>query len=126
MDIKGDCEEITYPKIYFAIDDFERVFGDIVVSEGECVCVELVARDRFRDKESVIFLGSIRFDVLQKLYDSRVSRIHTTLEYFSGYLRVRRLGTGPKNWLHPVIADTNLSRCEDHTEKDLRRWQSPR
>lgn len=75
MDIKGDCEEITYPKIYFAIDDFERVFSDMVVTEGECICVELVARDRFRDKEAVIFLGSIRFDVLQKLYDSRVGVI---------------------------------------------------
>ncbi|KAI6177378.1 Protein of unknown function DUF2045 family-containing protein [Aphelenchoides bicaudatus] len=73
MDIKGDCEEITFPKIYFAIDDFERVFGDMVVTEGECICVELVARDRFREKEAVIFLGSIRFDVLQKLYDSRGS-----------------------------------------------------
>lgn len=25
MDSKGDCEEITFPKIYFAIDDFEQV-----------------------------------------------------------------------------------------------------
>lgn len=25
MDAKGECEEITYPKIYFAIDDFEQV-----------------------------------------------------------------------------------------------------
>ncbi|KAI6189158.1 hypothetical protein M3Y98_00432600 [Aphelenchoides besseyi] len=73
MDIKGDCEEMTYPKIYFAIDDFEKVFNDVVVTEGECVCVELVAKDPFRNKQAVIFLGSIRFDVLQKLYDSRGS-----------------------------------------------------
>ncbi|CAD5216008.1 unnamed protein product [Bursaphelenchus okinawaensis] len=71
MDVKGDCEEMTYPKIYFAIDNFETIFPDIVITENECVCVELVARDRFRDKEAVVFLGSIRFDVLKKLYDSR-------------------------------------------------------
>jgi len=25
MDAKGECEEITYPKIYFAIDSFDEV-----------------------------------------------------------------------------------------------------
>uniref|UniRef100_A0A7E4UZK9 C2 domain-containing protein n=1 Tax=Panagrellus redivivus TaxID=6233 RepID=A0A7E4UZK9_PANRE len=73
MDAKGECEEITYPKIYFAIDDFEHVFNDIIVTEGECVCVELVARDRYNDREAVIFLGSIKYDVLKKLYDNRGS-----------------------------------------------------
>jgi len=71
MDVKGECEEITYPKIYFAIDNFDQVFDNVVVNEGECVCVELVARDRYRDKEAVIFLGSIRYDVIRKIYDSR-------------------------------------------------------
>lgn len=72
MDAKGECEEVTYPKIYFAIDSFDEVFTDMVVSQGECVCVELVCRDRYRNTEAVIFLGSIRYDVLKKLYDSRV------------------------------------------------------
>ncbi|KAH7696583.1 Protein C16E9.2 a, partial [Aphelenchoides avenae] len=49
------------------------VFSDVIVTEGECVCVELVARDRYRDRQAVIFLGSIRYDVLKKLYDSRGS-----------------------------------------------------
>ncbi|KAL3081318.1 hypothetical protein niasHT_039795 [Heterodera trifolii] len=71
MDAKGECEEVTYPKIFFPIDSFDEVFTDMVVSEGECVCVELVVRDRYRNAEAVIFLGSIRFDVLKKLYDSR-------------------------------------------------------
>lgn len=42
------------------------------MTEGECVCVELVAKDRYRERESVIFLGSIKYDVLKKLYDTRV------------------------------------------------------
>lgn len=25
MDAKGECEEITYPKIFFAIDNFDQV-----------------------------------------------------------------------------------------------------
>ncbi|KAI1732098.1 hypothetical protein Ddc_00950 [Ditylenchus destructor] len=73
MDAKGECEEITYPKIYFAIDNFDQVFNDVIVQEGECVCVELVCHDRYRSAEAVIFLGSIRYDVLKKLYDSRSS-----------------------------------------------------
>lgn len=79
MDAKGECEEITYPKIYFAIDGFDQVFNDIIVTDGECVWVELVARDRYRDREAVIFLGSIRYDVLKKLYDSRVRIVDFTL-----------------------------------------------
>ncbi|VDK45805.1 unnamed protein product [Anisakis simplex] len=49
MDSKGECEEITYPKIYFAIDDFEQC------------------------REAVIFLGSIRYEVLKQVYDTRAS-----------------------------------------------------
>ncbi|MCP9265450.1 hypothetical protein DINM_020754 [Dirofilaria immitis] len=73
MDSKGECEEITYPKIYFAIDDFEEIFSDVVVRDGECVCVELVAKDRCRNCEAVVFLGSIRYEVLKQAYDARAS-----------------------------------------------------
>ncbi|KAE9413256.1 hypothetical protein Angca_006268 [Angiostrongylus cantonensis] len=73
MDSKGESEEITYPKLYFAIDGFEEAFQDIVVRDGECVCVELVARDRQKTREAVIFLGSIRYDVLRQVYDAKAS-----------------------------------------------------
>ncbi|CAJ0931266.1 unnamed protein product, partial [Mesorhabditis belari] len=73
MDSKGEAEEITYPKIYFAIDGFEEVFNDIIVRDGECVCVELVVRDRQRTRESVTFLGSIRYEVLKQVYDAKAS-----------------------------------------------------
>uniref|UniRef100_A0A0K0D4Z8 XRN2-binding (XTBD) domain-containing protein n=1 Tax=Angiostrongylus cantonensis TaxID=6313 RepID=A0A0K0D4Z8_ANGCA len=45
----------------------------IVVRDGECVCVELVARDRQKTREAVIFLGSIRYDVLRQVYDAKAS-----------------------------------------------------
>ncbi|VDO20689.1 unnamed protein product [Haemonchus placei] len=73
MDSKGENEEITYPKLYFAIDAFEEVFQDIVVRDGECVCVELVARDRQNTREAVVFLGSIRYDILKQVYDAKIS-----------------------------------------------------
>ena len=37
------------------------------------VCVELVATNRQGVTQGVLFLGSIRYEVLKKVYDSRVS-----------------------------------------------------
>lgn len=47
-----------------------------MVRDGEMVCVELVANDRDGTVQGVIFLGSIRYDALKKVYDARVSGIH--------------------------------------------------
>lgn len=55
-----------------------QVFCDIVVRDGEMVCVELVARGRGGAAQAVIFLGSIRYDALTRVYDSRVSATTTT------------------------------------------------
>uniref|UniRef100_A0AC35TYQ8 PIPK domain-containing protein n=1 Tax=Rhabditophanes sp. KR3021 TaxID=114890 RepID=A0AC35TYQ8_9BILA len=74
MDEKGECEEITYPRIYFAIDNFEQVFSDIIVNPNECVCVELLARSRYREKETVIFLGSIRYEILKQTFENKASK----------------------------------------------------
>lgn len=73
MDTKGEVEEMTYPHICFMVDNFDEVFHDILVRDGEMVCVELVAADRSGAVQGVIFLGSIRYDALKKVYDARVS-----------------------------------------------------
>ncbi|XP_053999839.1 uncharacterized protein LOC128887685 isoform X1 [Hylaeus anthracinus] len=73
MDAKGDLEEMTYPHICFMVDNFDEVFCDILVRDGEMVCVELVASDREGAIQGVIFLGSIRYDALKKVYDARSS-----------------------------------------------------
>ncbi|XP_043253565.1 uncharacterized protein KIAA0930 homolog isoform X4 [Colletes latitarsis] len=73
MDAKGDLEEMTYPHICFMVDNFDEVFCDILVRDGEMVCVELVASDREGAIQGVIFLGSIRYDALKKVYDTRSS-----------------------------------------------------
>ena len=49
-----------------------KVFSDILVRDGEMVCVELVANDKDGAVQGVIFLGSIRYDALKKVYDARV------------------------------------------------------
>ncbi|XP_063232010.1 uncharacterized protein LOC134536244 [Bacillus rossius redtenbacheri] len=73
MDTKGEVEEMTYPHICFMVDNFDEVFCDILVRDGEMVCVELVASDRDGAIQGVIFLGSIRYDALKRVYDARSS-----------------------------------------------------
>nr|XP_032511850.1 uncharacterized protein KIAA0930 homolog isoform X3 [Danaus plexippus plexippus] len=77
MDTKGEGEEMTYPHICFMVDNFDEVFCDIVVRDGEMVCVELVARGRGGAAQAVIFLGSIRYDALTRVYDARQSSLST-------------------------------------------------
>ncbi|KAG7455929.1 hypothetical protein MATL_G00246350 [Megalops atlanticus] len=72
MDSKGVESKMSYPNIFFMIDSFEEVFGDMVVGEGEMVCVELVASDKTNTFQGVIFQGSIRYEALRKVYDNRV------------------------------------------------------
>ncbi|XP_028934683.1 uncharacterized protein KIAA0930 homolog isoform X1 [Ornithorhynchus anatinus] len=73
MDSKGEESKISYPNIFFMIDNFEEVFSDLTVGEGEMVCVELVASDKTDTFQGVIFQGSIRYEALRKVYDNRVS-----------------------------------------------------
>lgn len=91
---------MSYPNIFFMIDNFEevcqlsaplslpplsfysltslsppvQVFSDMMVGEGEMVCVELVASDKSNTFQGVIFQGSIRYEALKKVYDNRVRR----------------------------------------------------
>ncbi|XP_037070205.1 uncharacterized protein KIAA0930 homolog [Pollicipes pollicipes] len=73
MSDKGTSEDITYPNICFMLDNFSEVFSDTAVRDGEMVSVELVARDRFGYLQSAIFLGSVRYDALKRVYDARTS-----------------------------------------------------
>ncbi|XP_023246904.1 uncharacterized protein LOC106636986 isoform X2 [Copidosoma floridanum] len=114
MDAKGDLEEMTYPHICFMVDNFDEVFCDILVRDGEMVCVELVASDRQGAVQGVIFLGSIRYDALKKVYDARSSLStkmaqRMTFGLFSGattqrveFVRMK----GPKGKGHAEMAVT--------------------
>lgn len=44
-----------------------------MVRDGELVSVELTASDRHGRAQGVIFLGAVRYEVLKKVYDARVS-----------------------------------------------------
>ncbi|XP_046395367.1 uncharacterized protein LOC124162776 isoform X2 [Ischnura elegans] len=127
MDTKGEVEEMTYPHICFMVDNFDEIFCDILVRDGEMVCVELVASDREGAVQGVIFLGSIRYDALKKVYDARVSRSslggkvaqRMTFGLFSGISSNRRVEfvkmKGPRGKGHAEMAVTKPQGCGAET-----------
>ncbi|GAB1608027.1 uncharacterized protein KIAA0930 homolog [Argonauta hians] len=93
MDSKGTEEAIAYPNIFFSVDNFEEAFADIIVRDSEIICVELMATDHHGKFQGVIFLGSIKYEALKKVYDARASLTsrwaHTmSLGWFKGHKRV--------------------------------------
>ncbi len=46
MDGKADKTVLTYPYLFFTIENFDDVFSSTVVLERECLCIELIARVR--------------------------------------------------------------------------------
>lgn len=63
--------------IWFGLLLFTKAFNEMIVKENEMVCVELVANDGKTRK--VLFLGSIRYEALKKVYDARVKRFQFLL-----------------------------------------------
>ncbi|XP_064481124.1 uncharacterized protein KIAA0930 homolog [Ornithodoros turicata] len=70
MENKGEAEEMTYPTIFFTVDSYEEVFGDLWLRDGELVCIELVAhyhkRPGVEDSGKVLFLGSVGPEALRR------------------------------------------------------------
>ncbi|ESN95319.1 hypothetical protein HELRODRAFT_193552 [Helobdella robusta] len=78
-EVKGTSEEITYPYIYFTIDNYEEAFSDLIMRDSELLCVELVAKDQ-RDKfKCVLFQGSVKYPDLRKGYDDKRSSQNKSL-----------------------------------------------
>eukprot|EP00124_Ichthyophonus_hoferi_P000476 Ihof_evm6s18 gene=Ihof_evmTU6s18 len=70
---KGTVTELTYPHIFFPIDDFNDFFKSVVVDEGEQVCVELVAS--VGSFQTAIFQGSVSHDALMRAYTNKKSSV---------------------------------------------------
>ncbi|XP_035673513.1 uncharacterized protein KIAA0930-like [Branchiostoma floridae] len=128
MDRKDTESEVSYPNIFFMIDNFDEVFGDISVQEGEMVCVELLARYRQDSFKSVIFLGSIRYEALKKVYDGRASVTskmaqRMSLGLYHGKERVefvRMKGPQGKGYAEMAVSRLTDGMPTSRSEDDLR------
>ncbi|KFM78771.1 putative protein-like protein, partial [Stegodyphus mimosarum] len=112
MDCKGEMEEISYPNIFFTVDNYDEVFEDILVRDGEIVCVELVAADKEGALQTVIFLGSIHYEAVKRVYDARASLSSrfaqkVSLGWYQGQQRLEFVHMkGPKGKGHAEMAVT--------------------
>eukprot|EP00128_Syssomonas_multiformis_P001597 Colp12_sorted_trinity150504_noHs@10722 len=82
MDTKADKVELTYPYIYFTVENFDEVFDSVCAKEGDCVCVELVAKGingGCETRRLSLFQGSVSYDALRNAFDSK--RNNTTWGY---------------------------------------------
>ncbi|XP_042909921.1 uncharacterized protein KIAA0930 homolog isoform X2 [Parasteatoda tepidariorum] len=112
MDCKGEMEEISYPNIFFTVDNYDEVFEDILVRDGEMVCVELVAEDKEGSLQKVLFLGSIHYEAVKRVYDARASLSSrfaqkVSLGWYQGQQRLEFVRMrGPKGKGHAEMAVT--------------------
>lgn len=77
MEDKGDTEEMAYPDIFFAIDNYEEVFQGLTLRPGELLCVELCARRRDGPQSALLFLGCVPHEPLARTL-ARVEAAATT------------------------------------------------
>eukprot|EP01134_Creolimax_fragrantissima_P003518 CFRG3518T1 len=68
---KGTVTELTYPRIFFPIDDFEDFFHSVVCKEKQVVCVELTAR--CSSFVTSIFQGSVPYSMLLQAFQKKAS-----------------------------------------------------
>jgi len=69
MDSKGNYEKITYPDIYFSIDNFEEMLESFSVYNQECICIEVIAKEINSNTLKSIYFGLIDYDSIKDLID---------------------------------------------------------
>ena len=75
MESKSDNEEMTYPYISFAVDNFADMFDDVVVRDGESVGIELTATDPENKLiNAVLFSASVPYEAIHRVYEARTSQ----------------------------------------------------
>ncbi|XP_046580369.1 uncharacterized protein KIAA0930 homolog [Haliotis rubra] len=110
MDSKGTEEEITYPNIFFTVDNFEEAFQDIIIRDSENIAVELLATDKDGSFQGLIFQGSVKYESLKRVYDARISLTskmvqRMSLGWFKGHKRVEYMRMrGPQGKGHAEMA----------------------
>ncbi|XP_071955845.1 uncharacterized protein KIAA0930 homolog [Antedon mediterranea] len=122
MDRKGVEPQVSYPNIFFLIDNYDEVFSGMKVQATQMVCVELVANERHGSFRSVVFLGCVRYEALKRVYENRATMTSKMVEkvpmrFFQGahgrieFIRMK----GPEGKGHAEMA---VSRYRRRLSKD--------
>lgn len=60
--------------ISFSVDNFEDMFGEVIVRDGESVGIELTASDPANKFNVVLFSASVPYEAIRRVYDARTSQ----------------------------------------------------
>ena len=69
---KAESEDISYPSIYFSIDNYDQVQGELSLRAGDLVCVELMAIYKASSQRYVLFSGCLDYDSLSMCCDVKI------------------------------------------------------
>lgn len=69
---KAESEDISYPSIYFSIDNYDQVQSELSLRAGDLVCIELMAIYKADSQKFVLFSGSLDYDSLSMCCDVKI------------------------------------------------------
>ncbi|XP_004343079.1 hypothetical protein CAOG_07220 [Capsaspora owczarzaki ATCC 30864] len=72
---KAEETELTYPHIFFTVDNFDEIFSEVYIVEDECLCLEMVAWPHGSpEQKSTVFQGSVVYAALLNAYQAKVKK----------------------------------------------------
>jgi hypothetical protein len=73
---------MTYPHICFSVDNFDEIFNEVVVRDGESIGIELTATDPKRESivNTVLFSASVPYETIKRVHDARFGSLSTTFD----------------------------------------------
>eukprot|EP00118_Oscarella_pearsei_P000336 m.4730 g.4730 ORF g.4730 m.4730 type:complete len:414 (+) comp11177_c0_seq2:15-1256(+) len=133
MDKKGKETSLTYPYVFFTVDNFEEAFKDIIVKEDQHrLIVELVAVNQEDSVKTVIFQGSLSYSVFRDVYLAKAStatkmarKMSFGLWQGSGHVKFVSLrGPGGKGHAQVAICQQVENQAKSVQNGDLQKKES--
>ena len=64
---------MTYPHICFSVDNFDEIFNEVVVRDGESIGIELTASDPKHESivNTVLFSASVPYETIKRVHEAR-------------------------------------------------------
>lgn len=74
MKEKGESTKLTYPNIFFTVENFEEEWSEMNLQKNQKVCIEMISTDKARVSFScVLFFGAIDHYKVSEVYSEKTS-----------------------------------------------------
>lgn len=71
MDGKAKKTYMTYPLLYFNVDDFEEIYSTILLDQNQSLCLQLAATDTITSRKTIIFQGKVSYESMLSRFNRR-------------------------------------------------------